>query len=190
MTRRLIVLIVAGEFVFAAMATAWIWVRALPVSITVEGYLPDTLVGVAAAGILVVLNLVGLRHLPDYPAIRSLRVYFYGTVQPLFTKLRARDVLLISLAAGVGEELLFRGAIQSETGPVVASVVFGLAHMGERGAVTFGCWVMLMGGLLGWLAVWTGGVWAPSVAHAVYDAAALAYCRWLCPVKYVAPIRS
>ena len=190
MTRRLIVLIAAGEFAFAAAAAAWIWLRALPVSITVGGFLPDTLVGLTAAGVLVIVNLAVLRLLPDYPGIRSLRVYFYGTVQPLFAGIRVRDVLLISLAAGLGEELLFRGAIQSEAGLVVASVVFGLAHMGERGAVTFGCWVMLMGGFLGWLAVWTGGVWASSIAHATYDAAALAYCRWLCPVKYEAAIRS
>ena len=35
-----------------------------------------------------------------------------------------------------------------------------------------------MGAALGWLAAATGGLLAPIVAHALYDAAALVHIRW------------
>ena len=74
--------------------------------------------------------------------------------------------------------MLFRGALQAEVGLAAASVVFGLLHMGGRDTLVFGGWVMVMGAGLGWLAVVTGGLLAPMIAHSVYDAAAIAYCRW------------
>ena len=87
-------------------------------------------------------------------------------------------MIVISVAAGVGEELLFRGALQAEAGLVTASIVFGLLHIGGRDTMVFGGWVMVMGAGLGGLAVATGGLLAPIVAHSAYDAAAIAYCRW------------
>ena len=68
--------------------------------------------------------------------------------------------------------------MQSEFGMVVASVLFGLAHIGGRSSVVFGLWVVVMGFGLGWLAHATGGLLAPVVAHAAYDAAAISYIRW------------
>jgi hypothetical protein len=83
----------------------------------------------------------------------------------------------VSLAAGLGEELLFRGAVQAEFGVVVASLLFGLAHVGGRDSFVFGVWVAVMGFGLGGLAYVGGGLLAPVVAHVVYDAAAIGYIR-------------
>src|SRR5512135_3372327 len=60
--------------------------------------------------------------------IRSLRV--------LFTECRAPDLAVLALAAGIGEEVFFRGLVQTllarwfepGTALAVASAVFGLAH--------------------------------------------------------------
>ncbi|RKY22336.1 MAG: CPBP family intramembrane metalloprotease [Planctomycetota bacterium] len=84
------------------------------------------------------------------------------------------DLLLVSLAAGVGEELLFRGVLQPLWGLWPTALVFGLAH-----ALTpayFGLAVG-MGLLLGWLSAHTGGLFAPMAVHAVYDAVALLRLR-------------
>jgi len=50
--------------------------------------------------------------------------------------------------------------------------------MGGKGALAFGCWVALMGALLGWLAILTGGLLAPIVCHALYDVMSIAYTRF------------
>jgi len=91
---------------------------------------------------------------------------------------RLPDVMVISIAAGLGEELFFRGVLQPELGLVPASLIFGALHVGGRATLVFGGWVTLMGAMLGGLAIWTGGLLAPIVAHAAYDAGALAYIRW------------
>ena len=88
------------------------------------------------------------------------------------------DVVVISIAAGIGEELFFRGVLQPEIGLVPASIVFGLLHMGGRGTFAFGCWVAVMGLALGMLANISEGLVGPIVAHAAYDAAAIGYLRW------------
>ena len=96
----------------------------------------------------------------------------------MFANLSVTEIAVISAVAGIGEELLFRGVLQSELGLFSASVLFGLAHMGGGGTLAFGCWVMVMGGMLGILAIVTEGLLAPIIAHAVYDAAAMSYIRW------------
>jgi hypothetical protein len=84
---------------------------------------------------------------------------------------------VIGAAAGVGEEVLFRGVLQPLVGWPAASVLFGLAHMGGRAMAPFAVWAAVMGGALGALAIATGGIVAPIVAHGVYDVLALAYVR-------------
>ena len=61
------------------------------------------------------------------------------------------------MAAGLGEEWLFRGVLQPLVGLVAASVLFGLAHVGGRTMLPFGVWASVMGLVLGGLAIVTGG---------------------------------
>ncbi len=97
---------------------------------------------------------------------------------PLFTHAGWREVALLSLAAGVGEEMLFRGLLQqglsnvwgSGVALVVASATFGVLHWLTPGyAVLAG-----LGGLyLGALYLATGNLLVPMVVHAAYDMVAL-----------------
>lgn len=89
-------------------------------------------------------------------------------------------LVALSLLAGVGEELLFRGAIQGwllqHTGPwiavIAASVLFGLVHY-----VSFTYFVMAMGlgAVLGAAYQVSGSLELVMVWHAAYDMLAL-YC--------------
>ena len=175
---QLTALAIAGESLLAAVAAVWIRWRALPAAWAAGSRALAGLVGLAAAAVLLAANLALLCRAPDVPGVRSVRRLYRDTLRPLFATVGLRDVVVISVAAGVGEELLFRGALQAEAGLAVASVVFGFFHIGGRDTVAFGAWVMVMGAGLGWLAVATGGLLAPIVAHGVYDAAAIAFCRW------------
>ena len=91
-------------------------------------------------------------------------------------------ILAISLAAGVSEELVFRGVAQSWThvhhGAIAAlilpNIVFGLLH--ARNAI-YATVAGLVGLYLGALFLITGDLVAPIVTHAIYDYVALDFAR-------------
>lgn len=94
---------------------------------------------------------------------------------PLLSPCTILDMALISLLAGVGEEMLFRGVAQAALtswfgnvviGQLGASVLFGFCH-----AITAEYFVLatLLGVYLGGLWLYTGNLLAPIIAHGVYD---------------------
>jgi membrane protease YdiL (CAAX protease family) len=112
---------------------------------------------------------------------RHLEEMMRESILPLFRECSLETLLLISLAAGVGEELLFRGVaqlgIEQASGSTwlaiaVASVLFGLAHPITK---TYALLAGLIGIYFGVLLVATGNLVAPIVAHAAYDFFALVY---------------
>lgn len=102
------------------------------------------------------------------------------TVRPLFARWSILQLAIISVLAGVGEELLFRGFIQEKlTGSIgstlallAASVLFGCVH-----PITWNYAVVtaLVGVYLGGLMLATGNLLSPIVTHAAYDFMALVY---------------
>jgi membrane protease YdiL (CAAX protease family) len=128
-------------------------------------------------------GLVLVEWLPWRPFVR-LRRYVRHLVLPFFQHASVVELALISLIAGIGEELLFRGLLQDGLatwiggptgvciGLTVGSVVFGLAHALTR---TYALLATVVGVYLGMLFVLTGNLLAPITAHAVYDFVALVY---------------
>jgi len=103
------------------------------------------------------------------------------------------ELMVLALAAGIGEELLFRGWLQAwligawETpadyprvifGWLVASGLFGLAHPMSRSYILL---AMGMGLVLGGVFLVTGNLLTAIVAHAVYDAVILV--RWKADIE-------
>ncbi len=175
---ELLRLALAGELLLVLLALAWARYRGLPLDAGAGPWLGNAAAGALAAAALAVVNHWLLCRAPPFRAVRAVRRVYRDLLRPLFAEIGAREVVVIAVAAGIGEELLFRGALQPEIGLVPASLIFGALHTGGRGTLAFGFWVAAMGAALGWLAVATGGLLAPIVAHALYDAAALAYIRW------------
>lgn len=104
-----------------------------------------------------------------------------GTFKPFLGIMTA---LALGAAAGIGEEMLFRGVLQFELGSrlgseVIAvgltSIVFGALH-----AVTplYAGLAALASVYFGWLYLVTGNLVVPIVTHAFYDWAALLYAHW------------
>lgn len=79
---------------------------------------------------------------------------------------RTFDYVLIALMAALGEELLFRGALQPLIGLVPTAVIFGLLHATSVAHVTL---AGLLGLLLGSLFQWTGNLWSPIAMHMTVD---------------------
>jgi hypothetical protein len=138
-----------------------------------------------ATGTLAALPLVALlaasRRLP-WEWLRELRRLASELLPELFPRATRTQLLLVSIAAGFGEELLFRGLVQAGLarwiggasgawiGLGVGALLFGLAHPISRAyAVLAGVIGLYLGGLM----MITGSVLAPLAAHAVYDFLAL-----------------
>jgi membrane protease YdiL (CAAX protease family) len=97
--------------------------------------------------------------------------------------LSTREVAILALASGIGEELFFRGALQPRLGLVATSMLFGVAHLvPARPLVHWSVFACGAGLLLGALFELTGNLVAPVVAHVAVNALNL---RWL--VRRYAP---
>lgn len=88
------------------------------------------------------------------------------------------DLVVIALASGIAEELLFRGLGVQLVGVIASSVLFGLLHQ-VRGPARFVwmTWAALMGALLGLVFVATGSLLGPIVAHVLTNAVNLRFVR-------------
>ncbi len=76
------------------------------------------------------------------------------------------QVMILAVASSVGEEIFFRGFLQSWVGLVGASILFGLLHIAPDRRLWM--WPLLaigMGFAFGWLFEYTGDVLAPMLAH-------------------------
>ena len=175
-SRRLLAVALAAEGALALVGLAWSWIRHIPLA----GGPPLLSLAAGTSAALLLAALYGwlLRSGPDVAPVQAMRRLYHGLLRPVFGNLGLPAIVLISVVAGVGEEILFRGVLQQEFGLFVASLAFGAAHVGSRGMVVLGAWAAATGFALGGLALATGGLIAPIAAHALYDALALAYIRW------------
>jgi membrane protease YdiL (CAAX protease family) len=145
-------------------------------------WLRNILVGTLAAAVLFA-GLVVADRKPVW-ILRDLQRTVQRHVAPLFRDIGVGGLLLISLAAGLGEELLFRGYFQAGltvwlVAPgskwfalAIASVVFGVCHWVSA---AYAIVATAMGLLLGTLLLVTDSLLAPVIAHGLYDFLALLY---------------
>jgi len=135
----------------------------------------------AALGVLATLPMLGLFLLGQrwqFGPFRSIRRFFDEEMRPILGGCTLPDLALISVAAGVGEELLFRDVLQgvlgrwlgSVAGWGVASLLFGLLHPITPGYIVVAA---LMGAYLGGVWMFNGNLLTVMVAHALYDFIAL-----------------
>ena len=110
--------------------------------------------------------------------LRRIRHLLLRLLRPLLRQLSVLRALLLGLAAGIGEELLFRGLIQTGLAALIgplpalltASAVFGVVHWITN---AYALIATLLGVYFGLLLLLTESLIAPILAHALYDAVAL-----------------
>ena len=80
----------------------------------------------------------------------------------------------VALLSGFGEEILFRGVLQSQWGLMVATLCFALVHVPvERRMAPWPLVAGLAGLAFGALTLYTGGVLAACIAHALSNGLSL-----------------
>jgi len=136
------------------------------------------------AAIAPLLGLLAWSMRSSWRPLRSLRRFFDISIVPLFQPLSIVQLAVLSILAGVGEELLFRGIVQAgiahgiggmvgtAIGLIAAAMLFGFAH-----ALSPAYFVLatLIGFYLGAIWLWTDNLLTPIIAHAGYDFLALCY---------------
>lgn len=77
--------------------------------------------------------------------------------------------LMVSLSAGVFEEVFFRGFLMPRAGFVTSNVLFVLAHINyEQPFMLLGVALLSVG--FSYLTIWRGNIWPAIAAHFLFDA--------------------
>jgi len=76
------------------------------------------------------------------------------------------EIVALGCAAGIGEEFLFRGALQPMMGIFLSSLIFALLHWVSW---VYAFFSFLMSLYLAWVYQKTGNLFVPVFIHAVYD---------------------
>jgi membrane protease YdiL (CAAX protease family) len=91
---------------------------------------------------------------------------FKGTLARLFFGVTRMGAAWLALTSSLGEEILFRGAIQPVIGIWLTSIGFGLLHLDPEGGISaWTIWAVLAGLLLGAMVDVTGSLWPGILVH-------------------------
>ena len=172
--------VVEGGLALAAIVAAWIFRVSLRDMFPSSG---DSLLRAIVRGLLATLPMLVIFWLlvnSTWPMMRQLREQVQWLIDEMFPSRSIAQFAMVAILAGVGEELLFRGAIQSVLGNwtspviglVITSLLFGLAHALSKLYFLF---AVAVGAFLGWMTLKYSDLVAPMVAHGVYDFLALVY---------------
>jgi len=154
------------------------WLLGHPPLAQFEWKMQDAVWGVVATIPLILMFLAMLRW-PIGPLAR-VKKFCDLEVVPLLDKSTWSELALISLSAGVGEEMLFRGVLQGSLtswlgvtwGLSLASLLFGLLH---PISVPYMVIAGFLGLYLGTVWILGGNLLTVMITHGLYDFAALAY---------------
>jgi CAAX protease family protein len=152
----------------AVVAAVWCGLRGFDVRPFGDRPAESLLLGALTAVCTVSLGLLAYRLLPVLRSISE------ELAPRLVDGADSTSLVLVSIFSGVGEEAFFRGAVQQEFGLVVASLLFGLAHVGpDRRYLVWTAWAVLAGFVFGVLYEVSDDLLAPILAHSAHNAATL-----------------
>jgi membrane protease YdiL (CAAX protease family) len=140
-----------------------------------------------AAGLALGLLTVGLSRLlvARLAWARSLYLWFREVLGPL----TIRQVAALALLSSVGEELLFRGAMQPALGLWLTTLIFAALHFPSR--LSLWPWTVmaaLLGLLFGLLTLWSGNVAGATLAHFVINLLNLRHITRIPAEKLLGPM--
>ncbi len=166
--------LVEGVVLVAALLTAWLFdIKLFPLT---QNIFHDILIGTSGAIVPLALFIFLLsERTKSTHLLGSLKKTIENEIRVIFSNCRLIDLCLISVFAGIGEELLFRGVIQIKIGIIGASILFGLLHFITPAYCVI---ATIMGFYLGFLFQYYESIIIPIQLHFIYDLGALIYLRY------------
>jgi membrane protease YdiL (CAAX protease family) len=174
-----IVLVMEG----ALLLIATIWSQLAEIQLTPH-LIPDwmhLLMGIAVGVALASLSslLFWLGKFPAFKVLAGLRELVLNELAPVFAHITLADVIVIAIASGFCEEIMFRGVLQDQFGLLGASFMFGIMHSPSFRYPQYGIWAFAAGILLGLLYQSTNTLWTPIFAHIINNVLGLLVLRWI-----------
>ena len=179
-------LLVEAGLGVVSLVIGWLAGHQSAVGMSFDTPVREQLIGIAwgVVATLPMLLVLAVSTRVRIPSLDRVEQLAREAVRQLFPKPRLWQLAAVSIAAGLGEELMFRGLVQAglarliggEYGIWIAlgigALVFGAFHWLNA---TYALLAMLAGLYFGWLLIASGSLWTPIVAHAAYDFIALVY---------------
>ena len=152
--------------VFVLIAVSWFWLR------EEQQRLPELAVGERGIGLSLAAGLVVGLLVSGLIRVLNRYVRAFARLEAQLTEvvgdLSESEIVVIALASAIGEEMLFRGAMQDHFGLYVSALVFGLLHTGP-GLWLWTCVAALLGLLFGAMVHFEFGLLSVTVAHALIN---------------------
>jgi membrane protease YdiL (CAAX protease family) len=172
--------VVEGGLAVIAVVLAWLFGVRLHDQIPTAG--PEVRAAILRGGLVTLPMLAVFFWLvhSSRATLRQLRRQVESLIGEMFPATNVAQFALVAILAGVGEELLFRGVLQTLLvhwttpwmGLAITSVLFGLAHALSK---LYFALATLIGLCFGWLVLEYDDLIAPIIAHSLYDFVALYY---------------
>lgn len=182
--RRILLLAFLSEGALLLLYSLWslLWVDGKASSLIPPAPLgSEIILGGLSAVVLFLANLLLLKSLARGESSGGvLQQFIDSVVWPLSQQLSIFGALLIGIMAGIGEELFFRGMLQTELGILLSSMLFALMHFGFAAKKFFPVVLIyfLVSLYIGLVFRWTDSLWVVVILHSVYDFLALLYLRF------------
>src|SRR3989339_222132 len=175
---NLVLLVFGVEGVLFLVALLWSYLAKInPFSSIHLNYL-HILIAVLAGGFLIVCNYLAVNELSKFITFFKKLKEAYEEVAILAVNVNLSGALIIALISGFTEEFFFRGVIQQQFGIIIASLAFGLLHIGNAKTLVYGLYTVFVGFYLGWLFSVTGNLLVPIIVHIINNFLALPYMRY------------
>ena len=173
-------LMMASAFALLVLGLLFSALLGVPIATAMRASFMDLAIGVIATLPLSLMLWLLLRsRAAPIVRFRESQLSFIEDIGVTMTPAR---ILMIGVAAGLSEEILFRGLLQglidrhapTYLAILIPNILFGALHAHTRAyAVAAGVLGVYMGALY-W---WTGSLWTPIIAHGLYDMIALDIAR-------------
>lgn len=177
-SRVLVGLTLAMEVPLFAIGYFWMRARGLDPVAELRPNEDGLALGVALGLAIAALSIGSLALAARVPALGGWTSFVHGTLGNVLGPTSLPALAVLAVSAGLGEEVFFRGALQSAIGLVPTALIFGLAHVGipRRDALPFFAYTVLVGLAFG-VARLSQPLFPLVVAHAAIDLIDGAYLR-------------
>jgi membrane protease YdiL (CAAX protease family) len=103
----------------------------------------------------------------------------YEPISSVLGQMPLSGIFYLSIFSSLGEEFLFRGAIQPALGLALTTLLFTLLHMNYSSIVSAWTFVVIAsGGMLGALFEWSGVIWPAIICHFIVNFVMLVRFRY------------